>query len=54
MNDIFRSAQSLILALMGMGTVAYLAHYGYIVDGETVSAIAAVLTSAVAVHRNEQ
>lgn len=51
MNKMCQSAHSLILALMGMTTTAYLAHYGYIQDGETVSAIAAVLTSAVAVHK---
>lgn len=47
------NANTLLVALMGFSTVIFLAYTHVIVDGETISAIAAVLTSAVAIHRKE-
>lgn len=42
---------TLLVALMGFATVIFLAYTHVIIDGETVSAVAAVLTSTVAIHR---
>lgn len=48
MKDV--NANTLIVGLMGFATVIYLAASGAIADGETVSAVAAVLTTTIAIH----
>lgn len=50
----WKHISSMIVAVMGLGSVLVLASLGAVHDGETTSAIATVLASTVAIHNSSR